>query len=335
MRGKGVLRLRLLAALTLFTGVVVVLAALASATDAPPAGQSGAWHPPTHEPPPSHEPPPPAEHPPPPHEPPPHEPPPHEPPPEPPPPSPEPPAPETVTPPAERVRLIDLVVTKVDAPDPVRVGGTLVYTITVRNKGPDPGTNVQLADPLPGSLVVLSATPSQGSCATTPVVSCSLGTIPAGGVVTIVLRVRPTQTGRLENTATAVGAEPEATPPDNSATAVTTVVGKPKPPTRKPQVKGAVCIDFKVFPLSVQAGRRATVRIVVTAGGKPVRGARVVIRGAGIRVVGVSNKKGVVDLRVRATKAGFLTVTLPSRNTCRGARRIGVVAVFQPPPVTG
>ena len=210
-----------------------------------------------------------------------------------------------------------------------------MYTIAVTNKGPDPATDVQLTDPLPGSLVVLSVTPSQGSCATAPIVSCSLGTIPAGGVVTIVLRVRPTQTGRLENTAMAVGAEPEATPRDNSATAVTIVVGKPRPPTRKPAVTGTVCISFEARPLSVQAGRRATVRIVVTAGGKPVKGARVVIRGTGIRVVGVSNEKGVVVLRVRATKAGFLTVTLRSRNTCHGARRIGVVTMFQPPPVTG
>jgi len=51
---------------------------------------------------------------------------------------------------------------------------------------------------------------------------------------------------------------------------------------------------------------------------------RVALRGAGIRVVGVTHRKG-----------RSLTVTLPSRNTCRGARRIGVVAVFQPPPVTG
>ncbi len=275
--------------------------------------------PPEHPPPP----PPPSKHPPPP------------PPEQPSPPPTEPPPPETVAPPAEQARLIDLVVTKADAPDPFRVGGTLVYTITVSNKGPDPATDVQLTDPLPGSLVFLSAAPSQGSCATTPIASCSLGTIPAGGVVTIVLRVRPMQTGRLENTATAVGAEPEATPPDNSATAVTTVVGRPRPPTRKPEVTGAVCISFKVRPLSVQAGRRATIRIVVTAVGKPVAGARSVIRGAGIRVVRVSNRKGLVVVRVRATKAGFLTVTLPNRDTCHGARRIGVVAVFRPPPVTG
>ncbi len=316
MPGKGVLRLRLLAALTLGTGALLVVAALAGAWPSPPPE-----HPP---PPPGHPPPPLGGIPPPPDEPPP-----------PPPPSQQPPPPEAVKPPAERARLIDLVVTKVDAPDPVRVGETLGYTITVTNKGPDPATNVQLTDPLPGSLVVLSATPSQGSCATTPIVSCSLGTIPAGGVVTIVLSVRPTQTGRLENTATAVGAEPDATPPDNSATAVTTVVGRPRPPTRKPQVTGTVCISFKARPLSVQAGRRATIRIVVTAGGKPVKGARVVIRGAGIRVARVSNEKGLVVLRVRVTKAGFLTVTLPSRNTCHGARRIGVVTVLQPPPVTG
>ena len=210
-----------------------------------------------------------------------------------------------------------------------------MYTITVTNRGPDAATNVQLRDPLPGSLVILSVTPSQGSCATAPIVSCSLGTIPAGGVVTIVLRVRPTQTGRLENTATAVGAEPEATPPDNSATAVTTVVGKPRPPTRKPEVTGTVCILFEVRPLSIQAGRRATVRIVVTRGGKPVKGVRVVVHGAGTHVIGVSNREGVVFVRVRATKAGFLKVTLPGRNTCGGARRIGVVTVFQPTPVTG
>jgi len=224
----------------------------------------------------------------------------------------------------------------VDTPDPIRVGGTLVYTVTVTNRGPDPATNVQLVDPLPGTLVVLAAAASQGSCTVLPVVTCALGTIPPGGVVTVVLLVSPTETGRIENTATAVGAEPEANPADNVATAVTTVISVTKPPKQKPPVvKGVVCIDFKVIPLSVRAGKRVTIRIAVTAGGKPVKGARVVVRGAGVHVVAVSNGKGIAVLRVRPTRSGFLTITLPGKNTCRGARKVGVVAPVLQPPVTG
>ena len=267
-----------------------------------------------------------------------------EPPPTPPPPSPPPPGPPghptppgQTAPPTVAQPLIDLVVTKVDAPDPVQVGATLVYTITVSNRGLDPATDVRLSDPLPASLTVLSITPSQGSCTTLPVLTCALGTIAPGGVVTVVVRVRPGRTGRLENTATAVGTEPEANPTDNSATAVTVVFGvtKPPPKPKPPRVKGTVCIDHRVAPLSVKVGRKATIRVVVTAGGKPVAGARVIARGAGVRAVSVSNTKGVAIFRVRATRSGFLTVTIPNRNACRKARLIGVVTPFLLPPITG
>ena len=47
--------------------------------------------------------------------------------------------------------VIDLSITKTDRPDPVFVGETLTYTLTVRNAGPDTATNVRVADALPAA----------------------------------------------------------------------------------------------------------------------------------------------------------------------------------------
>src|SRR5204862_383469 len=72
-------------------------------------------------------------------------------------------------------------------------GSQVSFTIVVSNPAPFGGqaaTNVQLTDQLPGNggLVFQTATPTQGSCAN-PIagnfLSCSLGTIPAGGSVTV------------------------------------------------------------------------------------------------------------------------------------------------------
>jgi uncharacterized repeat protein (TIGR01451 family) len=232
------------------------------------------------------------------------------------------------------------VVAKADAPDPARVGGEIVYTITVSNKGPAAATSVQLADPLDGSLVALSAIASQGACVTAPVVTCSLGAISSGASVTVVVRVRATRAGRVDNTATAIGAEPEANPTDNSATTSTLVVPVTTPPTpptkpRPPLVKGEVCIDFRTVPLVVRAGKASTLRVVVTRAGKPVAGARVVVRGAGVRAAATSGAGGVALVRIRPARKGFLRVTIPNRQTCRPSRQVGVVPPVLLPPVTG
>jgi uncharacterized repeat protein (TIGR01451 family) len=235
-----------------------------------------------------------------------------------------------------RQPLIDVVVSKVDSPDPVPVGATLVYTITVSNRGPDAATDVRLSDPLPRSLALLSVAPSQGTCTVSPMLACELGTIPPGVSATVVVRVRPRQTGRLENAATAVGAEPEANPADNTATAVTVVIGVTRPPKQQPpEVRGAVCIDHRVSPLSIRVGRPTSVRVVVTAAGKPVARVRVVARGAGVSVAARTDRSGVARFLARPTRSGFVRVSLPGRNTCRRARLVGVVAPVLLPPVTG
>ena len=59
--------------------------------------------------------------------------------------------------------LADLVLTKQDAADPVLAGTTLIYTLTVTNRGPSPAANVRVTDTLSFGTRFLSGS----SCAET------------------------------------------------------------------------------------------------------------------------------------------------------------------------
>jgi uncharacterized repeat protein (TIGR01451 family) len=75
----------------------------------------------------------------------------------------------------------DLSLTKTDAQDPVAVGGSLTYTITVNNAGPNTALGVTVSDTLPTGVVFVSAISSQGTCAGTDTVTCGIGTLANGG----------------------------------------------------------------------------------------------------------------------------------------------------------
>jgi uncharacterized repeat protein (TIGR01451 family) len=85
----------------------------------------------------------------------------------------------------------DLVITKIDDPDPVVAGGTLTYTIQIVNNGPSDAQNVVVADTLSSDTSFVSASP--GCSAALGVVTCNLGTVPNGATVdlTIVVTVTP------------------------------------------------------------------------------------------------------------------------------------------------
>src|SRR4051812_16857619 len=82
--------------------------------------------------------------------------------------------------------LADLSITKVDDPDPVTAGSSLVYTITVSNKGPDNADSAMLSDPLPAGTTFQSlAAPAGWSCTTpamgaTGTVSCTAAALAPG-----------------------------------------------------------------------------------------------------------------------------------------------------------
>ena len=65
------------------------------------------------------------------------------------------------------VSPVDLVVGVTAAPNPVLIGGQVVYVVTVTNNGPTTADNVQFNDTLPASATLNSATTSQGSVAGT------------------------------------------------------------------------------------------------------------------------------------------------------------------------
>jgi uncharacterized repeat protein (TIGR01451 family) len=116
----------------------------------------------------------------------------------------------------------DLGVTATASPSPATVGQPLTYSVTVTNHGPDPATGVVFTPTLPAGLVVVSATPSQGTCTLSPVV-CNLGGLGSGGGATVQLVTQPTQPGTVTTVLTVTSTSPDPSPTDNSVTVTTTV----------------------------------------------------------------------------------------------------------------
>src|SRR6185295_12266619 len=75
----------------------------------------------------------------------------------------------------------DLAVSATDSPDPVTLGQSLLYTLTLTNTGPNLSTSVNLTNFLSANVSFISAVASQGSCVYTGgQVRCALGALPSG-----------------------------------------------------------------------------------------------------------------------------------------------------------
>ena len=122
----------------------------------------------------------------------------------------------------------DMVITKVGSPNPVVAGNHLTYTLEATNRGPSLATDVTVSDPLPAETTLASVTTSAGTCLSASTVSCSLGDLPAGETVTIVITVTVGADvplfSRITNTATVDSTTPDPTTSNRTAVEHTDVV---------------------------------------------------------------------------------------------------------------
>ena len=137
--------------------------------------------------------------------------------------------------------LVDLTLTKTDAPDPVVEGQDITYTLAVSNVAPQapatPATafGVVVTDDLPEGVTFKSA--SDGCTYADGVVTCTIGELEAGRPVEKQIVVTTTQPGTITNTATVSGDQNQTDYANDTATAETTVTAvavSPPPPDPSP-----------------------------------------------------------------------------------------------------
>jgi uncharacterized repeat protein (TIGR01451 family) len=123
----------------------------------------------------------------------------------------------------------DLVVTKSHTATRVEIGRPFSYTVQVKNNGPVAAQNVHLTDLLPTSMTFVSSSVAGGLVCTTPTVGttgpvdCTLGSLGNGNTASVVIKVRPTTVGLVDNTASVTSTTVDEAPGDESDTDSLTV----------------------------------------------------------------------------------------------------------------
>jgi uncharacterized repeat protein (TIGR01451 family) len=116
------------------------------------------------------------------------------------------------------VNPVDLTVSQSASPNPTNANTQVMYTISVKNKGPAAATNVVLNDTLPSGTTIGSAQASQGTCSAPAngVLSCALGSLAAAANATVSFGATPNSGGTMTNTVSATSDQFDLVPADNS-----------------------------------------------------------------------------------------------------------------------
>jgi uncharacterized repeat protein (TIGR01451 family) len=159
----------------------------------------------------------------------------------------------------------DLSLAKIDSPDPVALGGTLTYTLTVSNAGPSTACQATVTDTLPAGVSFVSASGTGWICSeASGVVSCTTTSIAPGPAppITIVVTA-PDTPGLITNTAAVSTNSFDPVAGNNTASATTTLgvgaTATPTPtntpttvaatPTRTPTQIAGVVVPTLSFPM--------------------------------------------------------------------------------------
>ncbi len=99
-------------------------------------------------------------------------------------------------------QLVDLVITKVVDNDTPIINEEIVFTITVSNNGPGRATGVVVEDVLPNGYTLISNNVTPGTSFDRDTGIFTVGNLVNGGNAVLTLRVRTSETGEHDNTAT-------------------------------------------------------------------------------------------------------------------------------------
>jgi uncharacterized repeat protein (TIGR01451 family) len=134
----------------------------------------------------------------------------------------------------------DLAISQSGAAGTASVGDQITYTYTVSDLGPSAADDALVSVPLDSDESIVSATSSRGSCSVTLTVSCDLGPLLNGDVVTVTVTADANSAGTASVDATVADAT-DVTDPDtsnNDASASTVVSGLDPANTAAPEISG-------------------------------------------------------------------------------------------------
>ena len=129
-------------------------------------------------------------------------------------------------------------------------GGRVTYTATVSNLSANVPQTVTFSDTLPAGVHATSATASQGTCTTTPAVSCALGAVHRGTDVTVTVVANLSASGAQVTQLTCRASCP-------TATSATTRPPRPRTsPLRRPRSQCSATCGISAAQLPTRSGTR-------------------------------------------------------------------------------
>jgi uncharacterized repeat protein (TIGR01451 family) len=150
----------------------------------------------------------------------------------------------------------DVSITKTTEDEDFVAGGTVPYTIVVRNNGTSDALGTEVTDTIPAGTTLQSATSTQGTCSGTPTVTCTIGTLAPGASATITLVVAlPSTPGTFTNTANVTISNGDPNPLNNASTAAITSSAIAAIPTLSPLALALLGAAFALTGLIALRGR--------------------------------------------------------------------------------
>jgi uncharacterized repeat protein (TIGR01451 family) len=118
----------------------------------------------------------------------------------------------------------DMVIRASAAPDPVRLGEQLTYTLVASNAGPAVASAVLVRHELPAGLAYVGASSSQGACTNDgQVVYCTVGVLDSGRKAIITVRANPLQPGVVTARSLVSAFEIDLDPANNQSLVITRI----------------------------------------------------------------------------------------------------------------